>query len=74
MGSQGKVSNYHQHKDGSKGWDINIKSRNGHGKTSHKMHVTDYNNVGKSGGGLLSGFAKAAGSVFDKMRGGKENW
>jgi hypothetical protein len=67
MGSQGKSSNYHEHNDGSKGWDINIKSNDGHGKTVHRMHVQDRSGIGEVGSDLVKGIAEVAGSVFDSI-------
>lgn len=73
MGFKGEVSKYHPHKDGTKGWDVNIKKNDGYGKTVHKMHVSDQGNVGESGGGLISGIAKTAGSIFGSLFGSKDD-
>ncbi len=71
MGSKGELSDYHTHKDGSKGWDINIKSHDGHGNTEHKAHVVDYSGVGEKAADVLTGAAEIIGGVFDAIFGRK---
>jgi len=73
MGHKGELSDRHTHKDGSTGYDINIRSHDGHGDVDHKMHVTDYSGSGESSKGVLSSIAEAAGSVFDAIFGGNKD-
>ncbi len=72
MSHKGEVSKYHTHKDGSSGWDINVKSERG--DTDHKMHVEDRTGVDRGEAeGFLSGVASVVGSIFDAIFGGKKD-
>ena len=64
MGHKGELSKYHEHNDGTSGWDINIKDHDGLGNVDDKIHVSDQSNIGESGSDLLSSVVEAVGSVF----------
>ena len=60
-----KVSHFHDHKDGSKGWDIYVKDERGN--TEYKMHVNSQSEKGDSEGkSFLESITDAIGSLFGK--------
>ena len=73
MGHKGELSKYHEHNDGTSGWDINIKDHDGLGNVDNKIHVSDQSNIGESGSNLLSSVVEAVGSVFDALFGNNDS-